>query len=384
MIKRLATNKLLIVSRGAPPVISGSSSVVENLIKAFSPNDILVLSEKFLDERKNIKRQELKRIKHISIAVKLNWYGSSLFRKIQIPSSFILLLFYTISFRPKSIILIYPSAEYLLLGLLLSKFYKCNYYSYFHNTYLENRHGIKKKIAEILQNRIFKLSRSIFVISNGLLNHYKSKYTEYYKFQILPHIFTESLPVEIKSEIKPQLKLALIGNINESCREAAERMLKSLAKYENVTFQIFSKIPAKYFNQLGIQNEKLILQFPVDRTIFLELLRDCDIMLLPHGFDGKLPELEYATIFPSKTVEYLISGKPILYHGPRYAFITKFLEENKCALIIDKKDEFEISRAFQLLINDEQLRISLVRNSLKIAEIFQLKNVIKEMKDHLS
>ena len=56
----------------------------------------------------------------------------------------------------------------------------------------------------------------------------------------------------------------------------------------------------------------------------------------PHGFAGPLVPEEYLTIFPTKTIDYLLSQRPILAHMPADSFIAEFYRRHDCALVVDE------------------------------------------------
>lgn len=59
-----------------------------------------------------------------------------------------------------------------------------------------------------------------------------------------------------------------------------------------------------------------------------------DSRILPHDFAGCRSPEEYRTIFPTKTIEYLIYGRHILGHSPPDCFLTRFLQKTQCGLIV--------------------------------------------------
>ena len=62
----------------------------------------------------------------------------------------------------------------------------------------------------------------------------------------------------------------------------------------------------------------------ISRDEVLARLGQADVLFLPHGLTGSWAAEEYRTIFPTKTIEYLISGRPILAHTPPDRFLTRF------------------------------------------------------------
>jgi glycosyltransferase involved in cell wall biosynthesis len=108
---------------------------------------------------------------------------------------------------------------------------------------------------------------------------------------------------------------------------------------------------------------------------FMERLRAADVAVLPHGFTGSFSVEEYRTIFPTKLIEYLFCGRPILAHTPPDCFVTRFLEERRCALVVSRPSKEALIEAIRRLRSDASLREELVRNALRAAEMFQARRV---------
>ena len=111
------------------------------------------------------------------------------------------------------------------------------------------------------------------------------------------------------------------------------------------------------------------------------LCRNESIVLLPHSFvyPARAKD-DFLTIFPTKTIEYLISGRPILAHTPADCFLTHFLRENDCALVVEQPDVDALTAAIERLRSDASLRRRLVSNALKAAAQFQACRVAREFR----
>ena len=135
-----------------------------------------------------------------------------------------------------------------------------------------------------------------------------------------------------------------------------------------------------YVESLGIKGANVFSHafLPVDE--FTARLQNYDIMLLPHGIDGLRSEFEFKTIFPTRTIPLLSSGKPILAHSPKNSFLTEFLVEHKCAERVTEKSERLLELAIDNIINSFDKRKSLVKHALETAEIFELTNVVQKIK----
>jgi glycosyltransferase involved in cell wall biosynthesis len=96
-----------------------------------------------------------------------------------------------------------------------------------------------------------------------------------------------------------------------------------------------------------------------------------------------LSDAEYQTIFPTKTIEYLICGRPILAHTPPNCFLTRFLQQWDCALIVEEPTVDAVVAAIARLRSDKALRDRLVGNALKAAEQFQAEHVAAHLRKML-
>jgi len=112
-------------------------------------------------------------------------------------------------------------------------------------------------------------------------------------------------------------------------------------------------------------------------------LREADIVVLPHGLSGGLSPEEYRTIFPTKTIQYLLRGRPILAHVPRSCYLTRFLNEHRCALVVDEPSVPALLTAIERLRSDAKLRADLVRNALGAVEMFRAPRIAALLRSRL-
>jgi hypothetical protein len=113
----------------------------------------------------------------------------------------------------------------------------------------------------------------------------------------------------------------------------------------------------------------------------IERIRENDIVLLPHGFYGPVAEEEFVTIFPTRTIEALMSERPILAHVPKDCFFAEFLRSHGCALIVDDPDVVALQDAVDRLSHNPALRLDLVRQALRAARQFQASTVASHLRN---
>jgi glycosyltransferase involved in cell wall biosynthesis len=100
-----------------------------------------------------------------------------------------------------------------------------------------------------------------------------------------------------------------------------------------------------------------------------------DIAFHAHGISASVCDIEQRTIFPTRTIEYLLSCRPIVAHVPADSQIGEFYRLHECALVVSRPDPDALSAALERLQADAVLRATLVRNALRTAQMFRADRV---------
>lgn len=85
----------------------------------------------------------------------------------------------------------------------------------------------------------------------------------------------------------------------------------------------------------------------------IDALQDMDLVYCPYRFGE--PFREEATLcFPSKLTTYLASGRPVLFHGPRYASPARFLAREDAAFTWHSTDPDELGGVLAGILRDPE------------------------------
>lgn len=376
------TSKILLVSWSLPPEPTGSAVIVANLAQQFRASEMVVAGERPNPGPGIVWRDEWPRLVHIALGWPAKWRGARWWRRLQLPFMLGRSLLLTLRHRCRSVVAVFPNEEYVLIGYLTALLTGGYFYPYLHNTWLENREGRTRGIASWLQSLVFARADHVFVMSDGMLELYRERYPDL-KCSALVHSFNEQIP-EFMPPPEPgsPLRLTICGNINEACKDAALRVGEAVSLSHDTHLTLLTGIPQSYLAEIGLLRDGVAYE-TVSRDEVLNKLSQADIVVLPHGFTGGYSEEEYRTIFPTRTVEYLISGRPILAHSPPDSFLTRFLKENECALVVDNPSVSEVVKAIALLRSDAALRSKLTRNALRAAKLFDAKSVAASFRAQL-
>lgn len=374
--------KTLVLSRRIPPAATGSGIIMSNLLRQFRSDEMVAVGTFSADYPAIAWQTNWPTLTYGMFHPPEHWRGERWMRRIQWPflllSSFWLLLRH----RCQSILVVYPDDLFLLAGYLLSRFTRKPLYAYFHNTYQDKVPN--NRLAQWLQPRVFAHARHIFVMSAGMQKFYQQRYPGL-TCSPLVHTFNETIPspdVELPALHNP-VRLLFIGGINASCAEAASRVRELVRQTPGVTLKIFSGMSQTTLNRIGFTGPNISTE-TVSRDVLLGRMRKADIMIHPHGFTGPLEPVEYQTIFPTKTIEYLLSQRPILAHLPKDCFLADFYRQYQCALIVDKPTVEALAAGLAQLCTDSNLRQRLVRNALVAARQFRPSSVASHLRKVMS
>ncbi len=380
MIKK--QQKILVISRSVPPIKSGSAFIIKEFYNFFNRNEMIFLGEK--PEFQYHDKYSINYINTVPIKFKrgnrfLRWY-----RWIMIPFLVKKIISLAIHEKCTSILCVFPDEIYLTSASLAAIKLKIEFYPYFHNTYYENKKGSSKILAKIIQGKIFKQSAWVYLMSKGMKDHLEPLYPNI-KFKILPHSISV-LREKKYTGLAKQSKITVItflGNINQSNIDALTFSVNAIKKQHNFILKIISSTPKSVFKKLDLITDNVIFKGEVnDKNLILEL-QNSHILLLPHGFSGSLSNTEYKTIFPTRTVQYLFSGIPILAVLPTNCFLYEFIHKNKCAFYITEKSEKKFISMVYFIKNQNKSITTTLDNAYKVSNNFLPDNILTNLKKEL-
>jgi glycosyltransferase involved in cell wall biosynthesis len=270
---------------------------------------------------------------------------------------------------------VYPDFEFLQLAYLAAIKESCEFVPYLHDTLVEGlKHTRYAKESVALQSKIFKESRLILVMSEGMQQLYQEKYN--LKTYPLKHSYPEKNNNLVIRELKDSIFWG--GQVYSINKSSVARVDKARSKI-GVKFTIASGDSLEKLHELGISSTGLEKVF-YGRKDYLKALNVHQVLILALDWpeESSVHEDELATIFPTKTIEYLNSGRPILVHCPEKYFLARFFRDFKCGIVVSERNTERLSSHLHELMINQDLTNTLVANAKVAAKQFDLDNVVNE------
>jgi len=371
--------KIMIITGWVFPGTGGSIAVLNNLLTYFKKDEVILVGRPHVIDNTQKWDSYLPRLYQLKAILPPKGRTNKYRRFIAIPHIIGQLKQIAKEEKCTKIFSVFPDEFLMYAAYRLSKQLDLPFYTWFHNTYLDNRQGFWKKIAARWQPLFFDHATINFVMSEGLRDYYKGIYPTV-NFEPLEHGFV--IPKVTHTLVpKPngKIKFMFSGSLNASCIDASMRLFRHIIANPNYELHIFTGDP-RFLDIYDIKGDNVHLYGFVAWSEFLRMLPQFDIMLLPHGFTGGQSEAEYKTIFPTRTIPLLYSNRPILAHSPPNVFLTEFLRKHDCAEVVDVIDTKTIQKAIDTLIDDDNRRNQLTKNAIKTAAFFDVNRIGKKLK----
>jgi glycosyltransferase involved in cell wall biosynthesis len=279
--------------------------------------------------------------------------------------------------RARIVVGLYPTLNSIYVATEVAKRAKVNYFPYLHDTIVEGlSHTNLAAFARRVQNDTFKTANLIMTMSEGMTDYYREAYG--IKSEPLVHSYPEPIAPE---PVHGHRERAFWGGEVYQINDCGFRRIQEALLACNTTMIVTSLSP------LNIENKANVIQtfFP-KRSDYIDAVRKHGILVLTLNWpdESDVHEAELATIFPTKTVEYLAAGGPMLVHCPESYFLAKFFRRHRCGLVVSERSERSLIEAVNLLRSGTQEVREMQDNALKTCEMFSILNVARDFRQKLA
>jgi len=373
-------SKMLIVSYSLPNRASGTPVVIRKFLENFNKDEIVLIGRPVL-KNEEVKGLKLKYRTYTIPTLPVGFRGERLWRTLSVFVGIFIGLYAIKKHKLNTILTFYRDQSSLLTGYLLFKLTGLPFYAYFCDLYLENYpHGIENILAKWLQPRVFKNAAIVFVLTEGIKEYYQKEYQ--LRTIVLPHCNNQKPEAKVDfSQQSDPVKIGYLGGINIDRIASLKILCEAVREDDNFEIIYFTPSPKSILEKEGllITNSKMLF-VPNDFELVKQLSK-CDILFLPikNNTNNSAREYQAITGFPTKTIEYLLSQKPILVHSDRDHFVSKIFDEFHCGLVTAGGSN-EIKSLLLQINSDNSLRHELAKNSLIALEYFDGQNVSDEFR----
>jgi glycosyltransferase involved in cell wall biosynthesis len=258
-------------------------------------------------------------------------------------------------------------------GYLASRATKVPFYAYVfdHYSYREWDDPVAAFWARRLERLIIKGAAGVIAPNEILRNDLQERFgvnatVIHNSFDISPYE-TNGVVNTDTSSASDEIKIVYTGAVYEAHFGAFRNLMAALAKLgnPNVRLHLYSNQPPGTLERERVHGP--IVRHPtVSMTEMPRIQMEADILFLALAFDSPYPDL-VRTSATTKLGEYLASRRPMLVHAPRGSFVSWYVREHDCGVVVDEDDPARLADAIELILSDANLCRRLVANAFERA-----------------
>ena len=129
----------------------------------------------------------------------------------------------------------------------------------------------------------------------------------------------------------------------------------------------------------------MVNNFYPERDDYINALTKKGVLTLAIDWpdESVVDEGELSTIFPTRIIEYLATGSPILAHCPKHYFLAKFIIEQNCGIVISDRNDKSLIDGFNILLSKSISVKDMQKNAIKAAKYFSLDKISNKLLEYL-
>ncbi len=375
----------LLVSWTTPPTATGSSVIVRNLAAEFGPTDCVLLGQLLYDGRIGLDRIE----DHVRVLIPsypIHWRLKPYLEPFYaIPMAVRAGCAAVRDHGLRAVVAVYPNSAFMVAGYLIARLCGVPFYPWFHNLYVETRPtGVGAAFARIVQRHILARAAHVFGMSDGVSRFLQANYG----IEGDPLLHPVSLPIPEAAappDAEKPFVLGLSGNINFTTAEPLRNLIAAVGDSPDYRIVLHTLTPEAGIREtLGVWADNVSVRPVPDASELVLALSECDALVLGLGDrTGKPMEWDFKTQFPTRTLEMLVSERPILLMCPDDYFLAEFFAENGCGRHVSATDAEAIGYAVREICADRALRSKCVAGALHAAARYRAEDVAESLQRRL-
>lgn len=371
---------VLIVTDGLYHASNGGAVVMRNLIAQFAPDSLSVLTRD-ISPKSSAPIDPEYRVFTYRADPPFIRRGERFWRDFTGPLLKRRVMKIVKEVRPSLILAVYPSLHFFAAAIHAAQHNGIPWVAYLHDVLAEAYRGTKyEQRAEAVQQNMFDSASGLLVANHAMASYFQSTYS----VSTVPIAigYCEPIPAILKPQPAGAPRAFMGGAIYTTNHRAVSRIIKGVEQ-AGANFTLATTAEWKYLEEWDIVPcpgiDKVLF---VARSEYLEALQNQHILTVGLNWPDEcsVPEEELSTALPTKIVEYLASGRPILAHCPANYGLAKFVDEHQCGIVVSTREVAALTASVRRLLENgpevERMRL----NALTAARLFSMDRITSQLK----
>lgn len=386
-----AARRFIVVSSYFPPLIGGSSTVMRNLLSAFDPESFLVIAEKpgSFDGQHDSPVPAGVRVVRAGVPSAVTRripYGVKISRWLRYamtPYLEGLISKAAAQVQAERIVAVYPSWPFMIAALAAHRRLGIPLITYYMDVSVD---GTKlpwpdRPVVRRYEQKILRAASQRLVLSGAIQEDIEQRFGLH--SVVIPHSIEITRTPKVGRWPAQEKKLIVHTGVVEALQiEGLKRIAGVIGDHPelNAKLVLVTPTPRARLHAIGLDLPHVeILKLSDDEVRTVQSAAAVLVAVLP--FHGDI-EAYQLTAFPTKAVEYMRAGAPILAHAPGESFFAKHVRAHGYALLVDRPEPEALLQALTLLLRDDAARARLTERARTVVEeIYALPGVARRFAD---
>jgi hypothetical protein len=241
------------------------------------------------------------------------------------------------TFRPDCILAVYAQPHWIMATSIASRFTGIPLLYYVHDTFLEQTNRRKNsRFARWLDRQALSSAR-VLVLHPYLADYYRKRYG--IECTVLRQVIRHpAMPARLPDLAAKALVIGFSGAIYDNNSRQMAELAQVVERNPRLRLKIWSDASPEALARKGIDGDRVEVGYEADYERLLSRLASCDLLYLPLAFFDTpavtVQSLQYA--FPTKSLDYLVSGTPVLVHCPHNFELSQFFAGHNCGHVLNE------------------------------------------------
>lgn len=229
-----------------------------------------------------------------------------------------------------------------------------------------NLHFLDKFLAWCFESAILQHARLILVTNDGTKQLLTARYMNDRKIEVVYNsTFTSHYALErTKYRPKPPYIILYTGHVYWAQQQSIMNLIQAMDLLQDMPIELHLYIPkANATIRAVIENKNNIKLTSASQSEMPKIQSQATLLFLPLSWNTSGPDI-IRTATPGKLTDYLASGRPMLVHAPKDAYVSQYVRERKLGLVVDQNNVQQLANAIRAFLLDPSHGQLYIDNSL--------------------
>jgi len=247
------------------------------------------------------------------------------------------------------------------------------YVAFVHDDYVSDKRSMWRRALYLATRTAARHAAHIYAVSSGMQEKLRFEFAVDSEVQLpATKAHFKEFPETNRKLKNESLLIVYAGSITNAVEDSVRLLVEIITNgmlkdygIPSAKFHLFTSLKPDQVRAWGWDHPDVQLSPWISQAEIPKALSQADILFLPFSFCDDVRNL-IETAFPSKTADYLASGRPVLVFGPKYSSLVRYASEEGFAEVVDEFNPVALAEGIRKIALSPVQQNRLAARSLEI------------------